>query len=90
MHTSSAVGQKGETPAAARPAARVAAAAREGGTASRPGEATSSRASWTASPATCVQVGKIRAWLLQTLCHTQGRRADGLVAAARAQLERLR
>jgi len=56
MHTSSAVGQKGETPAAARPAARVAAAAREGGTASRPGEATSSSASWTASPATCVRI----------------------------------
>ena len=55
MHTSSAVGQKGETPAAARPAARVAAAANEGGTASRPGEATSSSASWTASPATCAR-----------------------------------
>ena len=53
--TSSAVGQKGVTPAAARPAARIAAAARDGGTASRPGAAISSSASWTESPAICMR-----------------------------------
>ena len=53
--TSRAVGQNGETPAAARPAARMAAAASDGRTARRPGEATSSNASCTASPATCAR-----------------------------------
>ena len=75
-HTSSAVGQKGETPAAARPAASVAAAARDGGTASSPGEDTSSSASWTASPATCAGAGESRARMLQTLCQTLGHRAE--------------